>query len=297
MVFDIKRFAVHDGPGIRTTVFFKGCPLDCWWCHNPEGQSSKPEMIFRAGRCIGCGACQAACAQDAICLDGGVASTDMDKCILCGECVEVCCAEAREIAGQEMTVEEVMTEVRRDLAFYEESGGGVTLSGGEALLSCEFLLALLRVCRAEEIHTAVDTCGFASWETMDRIREHVDLFLYDLKVMDDARHRRYTGESNELILRNLQSLSQRGHAIRLRMPVIPGVNDDDENIRRVGALAAALPHLEQVDVLPYHRAAADKCARLDKVYRLPETYPPSKERMSEIAHKLRGYGLRVRVGG
>jgi pyruvate formate lyase activating enzyme len=297
LVFDIKRFAVHDGPGIRTTVFFKGCSLGCWWCHNPEGQSSAPEMIFRAGRCIGCGACQAICGQHAVHVNGALAHTDRDKCVLCGECVEVCYAGAREIAGREMSVAEVMAEVRRDLAFYEESGGGVTFSGGEPLLRSDFLLPLLCACREQGIHTALDTCGHSSWEALDSVRQHVDLFLYDLKVMDNARHRRYTGVSNESILRNLQMLSEQGHRIRLRLPVIPGINDDDENVRAVGAFAAALPHLEQVDILPYHRAAVDKYARLDRAYRLPETRSPSGERMSEIAGTLQAHGLKVRVGG
>jgi pyruvate formate lyase activating enzyme len=230
-------------------------------------------------------------------VDGALAHTDRDKCVLCAECVEVCYAGAREIAGREMSVAEVMAEVRRDLAFYEESGGGVTFSGGEPLLHSESLLLLLRACRELGIRTALDTCGHAGWEALDRVRQHVNLFLYDLKMMDGAKHRAYTGVSNQSILSNLQMLSQQGHRIRLRLPVIPGLNDDDENIRAVGAFAAALPHLEQVDILPYHRTAVDKYARLDKTYRLPETHPPSCERVNAIAQTLRDYGLKVKVGG
>ena len=297
LIFDIKKFSIHDGPGIRTTVFFKGCPLSCWWCHNPESQSSRREMMFRERRCIRCGACQAVCTQGAISMDGDVVSTDREKCTLCGACVEACYAEARELVGREVTVAEVMAEIEQDVAFYDQSGGGVTFSGGEPLVQRDFLLALLRACKEKEIHTAVDTCGFATWETLDSLREHVDLFLYDLKLMDNARHLKSTGVSNELILGNLHRLSTLGHDIILRMPIIPGINDDDENIRQTGALAAALPCLNRLDVLPYHRAGAEKCSRMNRVYGLPETRPPSDERMSRIVQILRGFGLQIKIGG
>ncbi len=254
-------------------------------------------MVFWVRRCIGCGACAAACAQGAISCNDEVVSTDREKCVLCGACVEVCYAEAREIVGQEVTVAQVMAEIERDVAFYDESGGGVTFSGGEPLLQREFLFALLGACKEKEIHTALDTCGFATWETLDDIREHVDLFLYDLKLMDDAKHRKFTGVSNELILGNLQMLSTRGHNIVLRVPIIPGINDDDENIRHIGMFAAALPRLNRVDILPYHHIAAEKYNRLNKVYGLPETHPPSDESMAKIARSLRGFGLRVKIGG
>jgi pyruvate formate lyase activating enzyme len=237
------------------------------------------------------------CAEGAISWDGDMVFTDMEKCTLCGACVEACYAEAREMVGREVTVSQVMAEIERDVAFYDESGGGVTFSGGEPLLQSDFLLALLRACKEKEVHTAVDTCGFSLWETLDRIRGYVDLFLYDLKLMDDAKHRKFTGVSNELILRNVQALSQRGHNITLRVPIIPGMNDDDENIRQIGAFAAALPRLNRVDVLPYHRAGVEKYNRLNKVYRLPEIRPPSEERMAEVAQVLRGCGLQVKIGG
>jgi pyruvate formate lyase activating enzyme len=297
IVFDIRRYSIHDGPGIRTTVFFKGCPLSCWWCHNPESQSAAVEMVFRASRCIACRACLEACEQGALTWNGDGPVVAPEKCRLCGACAEACYAEARQQVGREMTVEQVMAEVERDIAFYDESGGGVTISGGEPLLQRDFLSALLRACRAREIHTALDTSGFASWQTMERIRGDVDLFLYDLKLIDDARHRRATGVSNATILRNLRALSERGHAIRLRVPVIPGINADDESVRQIGALAAALPHLDGVDLLPYHAIGIDKYARFNRAYHLPETRSPSDERMAEIAHILTGLGLAVKIGG
>jgi pyruvate formate lyase activating enzyme len=297
VVFDIKKFSIHDGPGIRTTVFFKGCPLACRWCHNPESQTPRPERIFRENRCLRCGACLTACEHGAISLDGDVPVTNNEKCTLCGACVEVCYAEAREIVGREMTVVEAMAEVERDVVFYDESGGGVTVSGGEPLMQPEFLLALLRACREQKIHTALDTCGFAPWQTLDRIRPHVDLFLYDLKLMDDGRHRHLTGVPNEIILSNLRALSQKGHNIILRVPIIPGLNDDEENIRQIGAFAAALPHLDGVDLLPYHRAATDKYERLHKDYTLSAIRPPSEERLAEVARILQAAGLRVKIGG
>jgi pyruvate formate lyase activating enzyme len=296
-VFDVKKFSIHDGPGIRTTVFLKGCPLTCWWCHNPESQARARELVFRENRCIRCGACEAICLQQAISSNGDVMVTDGERCTLCGDCVEVCYAEAREIVGQEMTVAQVMGEIERDIVFYDESGGGVTFSGGEPLLQRDFLLALLQACQEKEIHTTLDTCGFARWETLDSIRGYVDLFLYDLKLMDVARHREFTGVSNQVILHNLQALSRRGHEIILRVPIIPGINDDDENIHQVGTFAAALPHLNRVDILPYHQTGTEKYHRLNKVYGLSEVRPPSESRIAEIVEMIKGFGMQVKIGG
>lgn len=297
IVFDIQKFSLHNGPGIRTTVFLKGCPLHCWWCHNPESQALGLEMMFQPRRCIRCGACEAICAQGAISRDNGIVTTDIEKCTLCRACVESCYAEAREIVGQEMTVAQVIAEIERDTVFYDESGGGVTFSGGEPLLQPKFLLALLQACKDREIHTSVDTCGFTTWDTLDSIREYVNLFLYDLKLMDGAKHRTFTGVPNELILRNLQMLSARGHDVVLRVPIIPGINDDDENVRQTGAFAVASPGLNRVDILPYHHTAVDKYDRLKKAYELPAIRSPSDERMAEIAQILGGFGLQVKIGG
>ena len=297
IVFDIRKYSIHDGPGIRTTVFFKGCPLSCWWCHNPEGQARAIEVIFRENRCIRCGACVEVCEHAAILWGGAGPITDRTKCLRCGVCAAACYAGARECVGRELTVPQVMAEVERDLVFYDESGGGVTMSGGEPLLQPDFAFALLEACKGKGIHTAVDTCGLVTWEALDRIRELVDLFMYDLKLMDEARHRKFTGASNELIVRNLQQLSRRGHSIVLRVPVVPGVNDDDESIRQIGAFAASLAHVDGIDLLPYHHMGVNKYGGLDRAYRLPGTRPPSHDRMVEIAHALGTFGLTVRRGG
>lgn len=297
IIFDVKKFSIHDGPGIRTTVFFKGCPLSCWWCHNPEGQATELELMFRPNRCLRCEACLSVCAQGAISMDGDLPVTDSEKCTLCGACVEVCYSEARETVGREVTVAQVMREIERDVAFYDESGGGVTFSGGEPLLQHDFLLALLQACREKEIHTAVDTCGHSPWETLDSIREYVDLFLYDLKVMDDGKHRKFTGASNNLALNNLQALSKEGHSVVIRVPLIPGINDDDENIRETGAFAAGLGSLQRVDLLPYHPTAIEKYTRLDRRYELPQIPSPTDRQMTSVAQTLRRFGLQVQIRG
>ncbi|MBN1316219.1 MAG: glycyl-radical enzyme activating protein [Anaerolineales bacterium] len=297
MVFDIKKFSIHDGPGIRTTIFFKGCPLRCLWCHNPESQSPSWELLFRADRCMGCRACLETCTHGAISWDEEVPFTDGARCSLCGTCVENCYAEAREIVGKEMTVAQVMDQIERDVAFYDQSGGGVTFSGGEPLMQPHFLLALLRACRDKEIHTAVDTCGYAAWETIDAIREYVDLFLYDLKLLDEARHREFTGVSNTGILANLIALSKRGHNIVLRVPIIPGISDDPEIIGQIGAFAAALPQVHPIDILPYHHTAQAKYARLGRTYAFPASRAPSPERMAELARVMQELDLKVNIGG
>jgi pyruvate formate lyase activating enzyme len=297
IVFDIKRFSIHDGPGIRTTIFLKGCPLRCTWCHNPESQRPEPQIMLRPQRCIVCGACVDECPEGAISWNGTGPVTDRALCLACGVCTDYCAGEARELVGREMQVDEVLAEIERDLAFFDESSGGVTFSGGDPLFQPDFLLALLRGCKALEIHTAVDTSGAASWATLDRIRPFVDLFLYDMKLFDDSRHRAATGSSNRVILDNLRRLSEVGAAIQLRLAIIPGINDDEENLRRTAEFAAALPHIRGVSILPFHNSAQEKYGNLGLDYPMKGVRPPGDARMEEIGRLLSEYGLEVSLGG
>ncbi len=297
LIFDIRRYAVHDGPGIRTTVFLKGCPLACWWCHNPESQEAGPEMIFREARCAHCGECAAACLQGAIGWQDGLPVTDAALCLRCGACAEACPSGAREISGRDWTVAAVMAQVRRDITFFDESGGGITLSGGEPLYQPEFSAALLRACRAEDIHTALDTSGFAPWEVLDGLREAVDLFLYDVKLMDEALHLKYTGVSNRLILDNLRRLADLGQRIILRVPLIPGLTDSEENIRAIAGLARSLPHTPRVDLLPYHDAARLKYQRLGLEYPLPAGAALAGGKLDDLARILHEYDIETKIGG
>lgn len=296
-IFDIRRFSIHDGPGIRTTVFFKGCPLSCQWCHNPESQARQPELWFRSQRCIRCAACLTVCEQGAISLDGDFPTSDPEKCTLCGTCATACATEAREIVGREMSVGQVIAEVERDLIFYEETNGGVTFSGGEPLLQAAFLKELMLEFREREIHIALDTCGYSNWKAFDCLRHLVDLFLFDLKLIDDVKHRKYTGVSNRPILNNLQQLTREGHALILRLPVIPGITDSNHDLSQIGQFVAALPGRPPVEILPYHSTGVAKYQRLGKKYLLHTLPFPSSERMSEIAETLQSYGLEVKIGG
>ncbi len=297
IVFDIKKFSLHDGPGIRTTIFLKGCPLSCQWCHNPESRSLKPERFYWENRCVRCGVCVEVCEQGAVTMENNQVVTDPDKCQLCGDCVEACYSEARQIVGSEMTVEAVMAEIERDRPFYEESNGGVTFSGGEPLNQADFLEEVLDHCRDLGIHTALDTCGYAPWETIDRLRARIDLFLYDLKLMDGDRHREFTRQGNDLILDNLRKLSEMGHAIHLRVPLIPEITDTDEQLQRLAGYAASLPNLERVDILPFHALATDKYQRLGLQHPMPPNRKHDAARITEVADIFRSFRLPVTTGG
>lgn len=295
-VFNIQRYSIHDGPGIRTTVFLKGCPLTCWWCHNPESQELKQEIIYNYKKCIGCGDCINICSNNAIVYNKNRFIRDRIKCNLCGKCAETCPTEAIEMIGRKMTVEEVMKEIEKDMVFYEESGGGVTFSGGEPLMQPEFLESLLDVCKEKGIHTALDTSGYGEWGIISKILKKVDLFLYDIKHIDNDKHMKFTGVSNELILSNLKRLVLGNAEIWIRIPVIPEVNDDEESILEIGKFVLSL-NLEKIFLLPYHNIAADKYKRLGRKYNLPYTSVPKEEQMIEIARKFKKLGLKVKIGG
>lgn len=291
------RYSVSDGPGIRTTVFLKGCPLSCWWCHNPEGIRSEQEILYRADRCVVCGDCVDACVQHALQLTDGTVLRDGERCIVCGECTESCFSGARELVGREISVDDLVAVVLKDRVFYDESGGGVTFSGGEPLMQHTFLGAALTACKEQGIHTAVETCGLTAAAHLQSIRPATDLFLYDIKLVDDARHREYTGVSNAVILSNLRLLVEGGAKVIVRVPVVPGINDDVLTMHQIGDVVHGLRGVQEVHVLPFHPGAAGKYQSLGLPYRLEDIRPPSSTRLQEIARCFADRGLTVHIGG
>ncbi len=264
IIFDIKKFAIHDGPGIRTTVFLKGCPLDCWWCHNPEGREGQPENFCVRTRRGGSGGNW---------------------------------AEKEELFGREVSVAEIMTEIIKDIVFYDQSGGGVTFSGGEPLMQPEFLKAALIECQESGIRTAVDTSGYGPADIFDEIYDLVDLFLYDLKNMDDHQHIKYTGVSNEQILDNLKMLAVRGNKINLRLPMIPGITDTHENLEAILEFIEPLPGIRDVSLLPYNRLAEDKLERFSLNSRLGRISSGTGNDLDAVTRRFANRGYRVKVGG
>jgi len=280
------RFALHDGPGIRTTVFFKGCPLACRWCHNPESQSFGPETLYYEERCIHCGDCLRACP------DG----VSVESCRRCTACVAACPAEARQAAGREMTAGEVLGEIERDRIFFDESGGGATFSGGEPLSQPALLEWLLAACRERRIHTTIETCGAAPRAALLRAASLCDLMLFDVKLLDAARHREFTGASNANILENLLALAAvRGNTV-VRIPVVPGVNDCAEEVRGFRDLFGAL-RPARIELLPYHRAGSEKYRRLGRENPMNGAAEPSPARMAAIAAELSLTGIPVKIAG
>jgi pyruvate formate lyase activating enzyme len=298
VVFNIQRYSIHDGPGIRTTAFLKGCPLQCAWCQNPESQVMRPEIFFVSENCQGCGACAQVCPQGAIAVVDGLARTDRAKCIGCGKCTEVCPNEARNLMGRSQTAQEVFEELAADEIFYQRSGGGATLSGGEPLAQPEFATAVFRLCREASIHTALDTCGHAPWETMRQVLEYVDLVLYDLKHMDPERHKKYTGVSNELILEGARRIRQLGVPMLARIPLIPGFNDDAQNLLATAQfIATEMGDSIPVHLLPYHRLGETKHERMEQPGKAIAAQPPSDEQMEEMRAVFESLGLEVHLGG
>jgi len=297
LVFDVQRFSVHDGPGIRSTVFLKGCPLACRWCHNPEGMRTAPEILVTPDRCIACRACVEACPHD---LPSGIAAGwagSKDLCEACGLCAEACPTGARRMAGRLMTVGQLVDEVTRDRVFYDRSRGGVTFSGGEPLSQADFVLACLRDLKERGVHTAVDSCGLVDRDALLEAAALADLFLFDIKHADEAAHVEWAGAPNDRILANLEALARVHDAIWVRVPVIPGVNDDAANLRRTAALAASLPGVQRVSLLPYHELGEDKRERVGVpgASFAPET--PGQDRMRDIATIFEEAGLLTVIGG
>ncbi len=295
LIFNLMRYALHDGPGTRTTVFFKGCPLCCWWCHNPEGLYSKPELIFYEKRCVVCGECMKVCPHGAIHPENGRFVT-AETCRACGTCTDACYTGAREIAGRWLTAPELLDELEHDRVFWDESGGGVTFSGGEPLFQPLFLERLLEGCRARKIHTAVETCGLARHDVVRRLAPKVDLFLFDLKVLDAEKHRLHTGRGNKSILANLNALAQMGAHLIVRFPVIPGVNTDRDNVEQMLALLDSL-NLRRVHLLPFHTLGSWKYQRLGLPMRGVEDMGSPEAIAEDLAREFAEHGFDVKVGG
>jgi pyruvate formate lyase activating enzyme len=295
-IFNIERYSTQDGPGIRTTVFLKGCPLHCLWCHNPESQSNKKEITINAIRCIACGKCFGVCVNGAVISENDQFIFLREKCTACGRCIEVCFSTAREMIGREITTRELLEILERDLIFYDDSGGGITFSGGEPLLQSEFIMEMLIECKKRKIHTAVDTSGFIKQDILLRAAGYTDLFLYDLKIMNDQKHFEYTGVSNNIILDNLKKLSQIHHNIIIRFPVIPGINNDENEIKSIADFLN-YTGIKQINILPYHRIGIDKYKRIDKSYKLPHIETPSGDELEKIANYFLKRNINVKVGG
>lgn len=297
-IFEIQRFCIHDGPGIRTTVFLKGCPLRCAWCHNPEGMRPGSELAFEPTLCIGCGFCFRVCPSGAHRrADNGSHILERGVCAVCGSCTRECYAQALEWVGREVSVGEAMATVLRDRPFYETSGGGMTLSGGEPLAQPDFAAALLRLARAEGLHTCIETCGHAPWEVFARILPDTDLFLYDIKETDSARHAEFTGVSNVLILDNLRRLHDAGARVWLRCPIIPGCNDRADHLEAVVALARSLAGLAGVDLATYNPLGESKARRFGREpARRFDADEPYVEFVREWRGRLAAMGIPVIAG-
>jgi len=294
-IFEIQRFSIHDGPGIRTTVFMKGCPLRCLWCHNPESTIPDSFLSFISKKCIHCGYCVNACPQEAHRFNGDEHLLDRDKCIVCGKCTRECYAGALEVVGRDACVEDVMEIILRDRPFYDNSGGGITLSGGEPTSQIDFCDALLTASKKEQLNTCVETCGSTPYTRLKRIAPLVDLFLYDIKETDSRRHKKYTGVGNELILDNLRRLHDSGAHVLLRCPIIPGLNDRDDHFEALARISSSLPRLQGIEIMPYHLLGSDKRERFGlapgKIYDVPK-----KETVANWCRRLAEAGVCV-VGG
>ena len=296
-LFEIERYALNDGPGIRSVVFFKGCPLRCLWCSNPESQPRDPVLFYRANLCIRCGNCLKACPRGAIRSTEEGIDIDRSLCDACGGCVDTCYTGALSLAGAEWSVEEAMEIILKDETYYRSSGGGVTFSGGEPTSQPEGLAAIAAKCGEYKIHTCMETCGYFSWETVEPVLPHIDLVLYDIKHMDSDRHRELTGVGNERILENFTRLVRSGRKVTARIPIIPGVNDDEENLLAaadfLGSRAPGVP----VDILPYHRLGNSKYPCLGLEYEIPGAGPLSDDEVNTITELFTERGLSVRVEG
>jgi glycyl-radical enzyme activating protein len=301
LAFNIQKFSLHDGPGIRTLIFLKGCPLRCLWCDNPESQRHEPELVFYQARCMQFQSCLEVCQEEALRAEihnGKMVGVGIDRslCTLCGACVEACVSKAWQMIGEWITPEEALVEVEKDIPFYGSSGG-LTLSGGEPLSQPEFTRHMLAICHDRCIHTAIETCGYWPWETMESILPCLDLVMYDLKQMDPQKHQAYTGVSNELILENAQRLAQYGIAMIVRLPVIPGYTDSEKNIRDTASFVAELGNVRRIDLAPYHNLGTHKYIELGREYTLTQVESPYQEVLEQYVEIIQSYGVPAQIGG
>ena len=296
LIFDIKRYAINDGPGIRTTIFLKGCPLSCRWCHNPESRSLKIEKMYSQAKCIGCQKCIEVCSQKACTFTSQGIITNKELCIVCGDCAQDCPAKATEMSGYSISVNNIMAVLEKELIFFDQSGGGVTFSGGEPLLFPEFLIMLLDACKESGIHRTVDTSGYAKTDVLLDVAKHVDLFLYDLKIMDPAKHKKFNGVNNEIILDNLRQLAKSKVDIIIRMPLIKGVNDDKKNIDGTANFIneLSLKH-KKIDLLPYHEIAHHKLKKLGQDYNSKGMTAPDNKKLDRIISQFKAHGIEARI--
>ncbi|MBM3167169.1 MAG: glycyl-radical enzyme activating protein [Chloroflexi bacterium] len=296
LVFNIQRYSIHDGPGIRTTVFLKGCPLKCKWCSNPESINPSPELMVRESQCDGCGKCVEPCTHHAIELHDDHVHIDRSKCDLCLKCAEACPRGAIELSGKYMSVEEALEECSKDEIFYQNSGGGVTLSGGEPLYQPEFTLNLLQACKEKALNTAIDTSGFANWKIIEKMLPYIDLVLYDIKHLDPEMHASATGVSNEVILDNLQKIVKSGKTrVWIRIPVIPNFNDSETYIEKLAKTLVGMP-AEKISLLGYHEWGKSKYFSLGKEYPLNGCAPLAEERLESLKDIMQSRGLQVTIG-
>lgn len=292
IVTDVQKFCVHDGPGLRTTVFFKGCPLRCIWCQNPETQSAAPELMVLDTECVGCGECVRVCPQQAI----GPAGTDAARCTLCGACVERCCAKARRIIGRRWGLEELLAYLMQDAVFYRNTGGGVTLSGGEVLTQAAFAAALLERLAAAGVNTAIETCGYAAPQIFETVASRADYILFDVKHADAEKHRHYTGADNAPILENLMRCGALGKHLIVRYPLMPGVNDTPQEAAAIAELARRAG-AEDVHILPFHQMGQDKWRQVGKSYRCAHWQTPGKDAILAAQRAVQAFGFETNVWG